>query len=117
MAEASTPVGQDLFNTYYRAVGRFNSLADANNFVNRVLERNTALVDAVASGTIDDKWLEIRFGFPTGIEALVSDDSGEPRMRPTYNVGVQIFHDSSSPNGYTVRTAYPLNNLPGETRL
>jgi hypothetical protein len=81
-----------------------------------VLERNTTLVDAVASGALDEQWLEMRFGYPTGKEALVTDESLEPRIRPTYNVGIEIIHDSGSSRGYRVLTAYPLNNMPGEDR-
>jgi hypothetical protein len=117
MAEARIPYKQTFWGTIYQAKGSFLSLSGANDLVNRVLERNADLVDAVASGAVDDQWLEVRFGYPTGKEALVSDESLEPRIRPTYNVGVEIVHDPRSPNGYTVLTAYPLNNLPGETRL
>jgi hypothetical protein len=82
-----------------------------------VLEQNKDTVDAVASGDMSKAWLELRFGYPTGTEAIVTDDSGKPRLRATYNVGVVIVRDPQSPNGYTVRTAYPLNDYPGEIRL
>ena len=117
MAEAQIPYKQTFWDTIYQAKGSFLSLSSANDFVNRVLERNAGLVDAVASGALDSQWLEERFGYPTGKEALVSDESLEPRIRPTYNVGVQILHDSLSPRGYRVLTAYPLNDIPGEDRL
>ena len=107
MAEARIPYKQTFWGTIYQAKGSFLSLSGANDLVNRVLERNADLVDAVASGAVDDQWLEVRFGYPTGKEALVSDESLEPRIRPTYNVGVEIVHDPRNPNGYTVLTAYP----------
>ena len=117
LQEAGIPIKQTLDGTVYRAVGAFSTLSDANNLTNRVLESNSAAVDAVASGTEESAWLVERFGYPTGKEAVVLDDSGTPTIRPTYYVGVSIFHDPQSPNGYTVRTAYPLNNYPGELHL
>jgi len=116
-AEAAIPVRQTLFQDFYRAAGSFPTLSDANSFVNRVLEGSPAVVDSVASGAVDEAWLESRFGYPTGKEAIVSDDSGVPTIRPIYSVGVYIVHDSFNPTGYTVRTAYPLNNNPGAIRL
>jgi len=111
------PYKQTFWGTIYKAVGSFPTLSNANNFVNRVLESNSDAVDAVAAGARQDAWLEQRFGYPTGEKAIVLDDSGIPQMRSTYNVGVYISHDSQSPNGYTVCTAYPLNKNPGELRL
>jgi len=116
LARAGKAVRWTIFGSVYRAVGKFDSLESANDFVNRLLERNQDDVDAVASGAKDDAWLEDRFRYPTGKEALVSDDSETPRFRATYNVGLKIVHDPTSPSGYTVKTAYPLNDIPGEDR-
>jgi len=75
MGEASIPNKVNLFTATYKATGSFLSLSSANDFVNQVLQRNTTLVDAVASGALDQQWLEARFGYPTGKEALVNDES------------------------------------------
>ena len=91
LAEAAIPEKQNFFETRFKAIGSFGTLSDANNFVNRVLESNTALVDSVATGVRQDAWLETRFGFPTGKEAIVLDDSGTPNIRLTYNVGEGLF--------------------------
>ena len=117
IAEVRVPVLQTLDKSYYASDGRFLSLSSANDFVNRVLERNAPLVDLVATGASEEQWLEIRFGYPTGREAAITDDALEPQIRDTYNVGVLIVHDSRRARGYLVKTAYPLNNYPGETRF
>ncbi len=117
LADVSIPVASNFWATIYKAEGSFPSVSSANDFVNRVLERYPGQVDSVADGTVEEQWLEVRFGYPTGKEALIDDPSLVPRIRPTYNVGVLIVHDGRRPNGYTVLTAYPLNSMPGELRL
>lgn len=54
--------------------GSFPSRETANDLVNRTLERNTSLVDAVAEGRQDSAFLKARFGHRTGREAY------NPRM-------------------------------------
>ena len=88
--------------------GSYNSIYDANNFVNRILERNPAACDLVASGQWDETWLNVRFGYPTGNEAYVTS-TGDIAVRPTYNAGVLIVHDERVPRGYRVKTTYPNN--------
>lgn len=95
-----------------KAEGAFASIESANDFVNRVLESNTTEVDLVARGVVDEKWVKVRFGYPTGREAFRPSADAEPYMRNTYNVGVLIRHDSRSERGYTVITAYPFNETP-----
>ena len=94
------------------AQGSFASLESANDLVNRVLGSQKPLVDLVARGTLAVAWLRHRFGYPTGREAFRSDAFAEPYMRNTYDVGVYIRHDSRAARGYTVITAYPLNQRP-----
>ena len=89
--------------------GSFLSEEAANDLVNRVLQNHKEEVDLVASGRFDQQWLEDRIGSKTGIEAI-SDDFLNIRIRPTYNVGVNIVHDPTSWRGYRVQTAYPLND-------
>jgi hypothetical protein len=80
--------------------------------VNRVLEENRATVDLVASGEVEEMWLEKRFGYPTGKEAFRPGPEQAVHMRQTYNVGVLLRHDPKAARGYTVVTAYPLNDEP-----
>lgn len=94
------------------AHGSFPTLESANDFVNRVLDTNSTTVDLVASGALNSAWLEQRFGYPTGREAFRPDAFAEPYMRNTYSVGLYIRHDARSQRGYTVITAYPLNERP-----
>ncbi len=91
------------------AEGSFDSLENANDLVNRTLRANSEDVDLVASGEVDDDFIAYRFGFVTGYEAYRPDPSTEPYERPTYAVGVYIWHDEHSPRGFRVRTAYPMN--------
>jgi hypothetical protein len=89
--------------------GSFVSVESANDFVNQVLQRNKDVVDSVASGGADSAWLEERFGYPTGVEAVLTT-ALTSYARKTYNVGVWIVHDERSPRGYRVDTAYPCND-------
>ena len=88
--------------------GSYDTISDATNFLNRVLERNTAACDKVASGAWDEDWLNVRFGYPTGYEAFVLP-TGDIQIRPNYNAGVLIVHDYRVPRGYRVKTTYPNN--------
>ena len=94
------------------AQGSFLSLEAANDFTNRILQKNQTRVDAVASGATDEAWLPERFGYPTGKEAFHASADEPVYIRPTYYVGVLIRHDATSPRGYRVHTAYPLNKRP-----
>ena len=98
------------YSYYKEAQSSFISRESANDFVNRILERNAPKVDAVASGLVDEAWLEDRFGFPTGKQAFRPGPEEPIYMRPTFKVGVLIRHDQRSKRGYTVHTAYPLND-------
>ncbi len=60
-------------------------------------------------GLKKEAWLQWRFGYQTGTEAYRPNIDTAPYMRPTYEVGVLIRHDKRSVRGYTVFTAFPLN--------
>jgi hypothetical protein len=81
----------------------------ANDFINRLLQSNTDKVDQVANGDSDQKWIQSRFGYRTGVEAY-PDEQGRITTRETYNAGVLIVHDDRVPRGYRVKTAYPSND-------
>lgn len=93
----------------FKRDGSFESVAAANDFVNRTLEQHASKVNLVASGAEDDAFLESRFGFKTGREAYTAGKL-QPYMRTTYGVGIYILHDPRSPRGYRVHTAYPRND-------
>ena len=92
-----------------KSEGSFNSLEAANDFANQVLQKHKDEVDLVASGEWDEQWLEDRFGYPTGVEAI-ADRTLNVVVRRTFNVGVLIVHDSRSTRGYRIKTAYPKND-------
>ncbi|KAB2910829.1 MAG: hypothetical protein F9K29_24055 [Hyphomicrobiaceae bacterium] len=92
--------------------GTFLSLESANDFVNRTLEENQAIVDRVASGRQDEAVINRRFGYVTGREAFRPDADSEPYMRNTYEVRVLIRHDPRLQRGYRVHTAFPMNRDP-----
>jgi HK97 family phage portal protein len=94
--------------------GSFLSKESANDFVNRTLENNKALVDKVARGQIPGATLNERFGYVTGKEALKETGESLAYVRPTYDVRVRIRRDARSPRGYRVFTAFPRNRLPDE---
>jgi hypothetical protein len=113
-----------LDDNYYRffgvtvdqaAEGSFADLLQANDFVNRTLDANEGIVDLVSEGQITrEAWIARRFGYQTGYEAYRQDADSDPYIRPTYNVGIFIVHDSSTANGFRVITAYPFNDRPDE---
>ena len=98
----------------YKQEGSFHTREDANNFVNRVLEEERAMVDRVSSGELREAALNKRFGFETGKEGYKPSGSEAANIRPTYSVRVIIKHDRRSPRGYTVRSAFPRNQIAGE---
>jgi hypothetical protein len=90
--------------------GSFDSIENANDLTNRTLRANSEQVDRVASGQDARAYIQYRFGFVTGYEVYRTDpDYPEFEARKTYGVGVEIWHDPSSPRGFRVRTAYPRN--------
>jgi len=91
--------------------GAFYSVESANDFINRALEANTATVDAVASSGLPEATINLRFGYVTGREAHTNSEE-DPYIRPTYSVRVVIRHDTRSPRGYRVFTAFPINLKP-----
>ncbi len=94
---------------FQEAEGSFNSLMEANDIVNQALRRNKSLVDLVATGKLDEARFHQRLGYPTGREAFRSNGDSEPYIRSTYGVYIIIKRDLSSPRGYRVHTAYPVN--------
>jgi HK97 family phage portal protein len=92
--------------------GSFLTQESANDFVNRVLEDNKELVDAVASGKQTQLTLNKRFGYVTGKEAYRPSGMDDAAyIRPTYEVRVLIRHDSRIDRGYRVLTAFPRNQV------
>jgi hypothetical protein len=49
----------------------------------------------------------------TGKEAFRPNGDSDPYIRDSYGVRAVIVNDSRSPRGYTVRTAFPVNERPG----
>jgi hypothetical protein len=94
---------------YQPTVGSFDSKELANDFVNRVLEANKELVDAVAEGKVPVATIDRLFGYRTGREAYLASGISTPVIRPTFAVRVVIHRDSKAENGYRVRTAFPIN--------
>ncbi len=94
---------------YQPALGSFDSKESANDFVNRVLEANKDLVDAVAEGKLPGATLERIFGYRTGREAYLASGISDPVIRPTFGVRVIIHGDRKADKGYKVRSAFPMN--------
>ncbi|MBI1867666.1 MAG: hypothetical protein HYS06_05150 [Methylocystis sp.] len=105
--EVRTPFG--LIVKYKPAIGSFDSIESANDFVNRTLEANKSFVDAVAEGRLEFATLERIFGYRTGKEAYLESGIAQPIIQRTYAVRVVIHADPNSARGYRVRTAFPFN--------
>ncbi len=99
-----------LFSVVDRREGSFDSIENANDFVNRTLQNNGPLVDRIADGDENGDYVTWRFGYPTGRELYRPDPDSDPYMRTTYSVGVWIVHDPGSPRGFRVITAFPRND-------
>ena len=99
-----------LFISFVKAdLGSYHTLEDAKYFANQTLQRNTGIVDRVASGQEKEFFIVQRFGYETGKEA--HRDSGDTGIyiRKTYEVGVGIYHNPRSKTGYSIYTTYPYN--------
>jgi hypothetical protein len=95
------------------AEGSFATPEQANDYVNQLLKLERDKVDQVAAGAKGRDLLERRIGSVTGKEAFRPDGDSDPYIRDTYGVRAVIVHDRRSPRGYTVRTAFPVNERPG----
>jgi hypothetical protein len=105
----SSVIRGEFVTLYKDEQGSFLSVEAANDFTNQILQKNSARVDAVASGFADEAWLAERFGHITGKEAFRGGPEDQVYIRPTYAAGVLIRHDPRSPRGFMVQTAYPVN--------
>ena len=94
------------------AEGSFATPEQANDYVNQLLKLERDKVDQVADGTKGRLTLEARIGSVTGKEAFRPNGDSDPYIRDTYGVRAVIINDSRSPRGYTVRTAFPVNERP-----
>jgi hypothetical protein len=95
------------------AEGSFESRKQANDYVNQLLKLERDKVDQVATGMEKRLTLEGRIGSVTGKEAFRPNGDSDSYIRDTYGVRAVIINDSRSPRGYTVRTAFPVNERPG----
>jgi hypothetical protein len=96
---------------YGEALGRFDSVKDANELVSSVLNANKDSVDRVSSGERRGAVLQKEFGYQTGTEAFRSSADSDPFLRRTYAVRVVIRYVPGSDKGYGIVTAYPINKL------
>ncbi|HXO72774.1 MAG TPA: RNase A-like domain-containing protein [Bradyrhizobium sp.] len=95
------------------AEGSFATREQANDYVNQLLKLERDKVDQVATGAAKRLKLESRIGSVTGYEAFRLNGDSDPYIRDTYGVRAIIIHDSRSQRGYTVRTAFPVNQRRG----
>jgi SPP1 gp7 family putative phage head morphogenesis protein len=106
----TVPQARTLFYTVYRwRHGSFSSLAAAERLTNANLSRNADIVNAVATGQLEDAFITSTFSSITGQEAyrLTRRASSPIRLRTTYGVGTYIRHAPDMPNGFIIITSYP----------
>lgn len=106
----TVPQARTLFYTVYRwRHGTFSSLAAAERLTNANLSRNADVVNAVATGRVEDAFITSTFSSITGQEAyrLTRRTSSPIRLRTTYGVGTYIRHAPDMPNGFRIITSYP----------
>jgi SPP1 gp7 family putative phage head morphogenesis protein len=106
----TVPQARTLFYTVYRwRHGSFSSLAAAERLTNANLSRNADIVNAVATGRLEDAFITSTFSSNTGQQAyrLTRRASSPIRLRTTYAVGTYIRHAPDMPNGFIIITSYP----------
>ena len=106
----TVPQARTLFYTVYRwRHGSFSSLAAAERLTNANLSRNADIVNAVATGQLEDAFITSAFSSITGQEAyrLTRRASSPIRLRTTYGVGTYVRHAPDMPNGFIIITSYP----------
>jgi hypothetical protein len=96
-----------------KRAGSFSSLEAANKLVNSTISANRDVVERFAAGgwmVSDFQYLWADFGSVTGKEAYAWNDRRmSVEMRETQSVFVELRRRTSSPNGYIVYRAYPVN--------
>ena len=92
----------------YPIIGTFQSLYEANLYVNEALRRQSSLVEAVIRGDFGDqpKWVIQEIGLPTGREGKY--ENGVVTFQTTRAVKISI-QRAKNKNGFRVITAYPSN--------
>lgn len=93
-------------------VGSFPSLAAANKLVNSTLAQKPSIVDDVAAGRAEAATIEAWFNAPTGYESYKPRIGMQASIRDTFGVRIRLIHDSRSPRGFRIFTAFPIN--PGD---
>lgn len=98
----------DGLNYRYPIIGSFQSLYEANLYVNEALARQSALVEAVKRGDYGSqpKWVFQEIGLPTGREGIY--ENGVVNFYTTRAVTVSI-QRANNANGFRVITAFPSN--------
>ena len=96
-----------------KRAGSFPSIEAASKLVSATIAANQDKVDAFVAGGLLHAlpWqnLFLKFRSRTGYEAYVADDESRPVMRDTYSVMVSLRRSASSPKGYFIVSAFPLN--------
>jgi hypothetical protein len=105
--ELRTPFG--VVVRYKSAIGSFDSIESANDFVNRTIEANRELVDELIEGRRDYAKLDWIFGYRTGKEAYLESGISKPVIQRTHGARVIIHGDPNNVRGYRVLTAFPIN--------
>jgi hypothetical protein len=80
--------------------------------INSTIAANRNLVEQLISGAFgDNEKIRINktFGSITGKEAFAPSPRAEPEIRPTYGVAVVLRHKPKSVYGFTLVTAFPIN--------
>lgn len=110
MSASSFCLPFNLLCTGLKRAGTFTSLNSATRLINATLSANSARVQQVVRGDVNNAFVTARFSSPTGREAYARSDREAPIIRPTFGVGVLIQHDTAAPGGFRVTTGYPRND-------
>lgn len=92
-----------------KRVRTFDSIESARDFISSTMDKNSAELERVANGDQQEAFIQARFGYPTGREAVSIPSDSPIRVRTTYGVTMFIVHDSTSDKGFRIITAYPEN--------
>lgn len=93
-----------------QSAGSFPSLEAANKLVSSTIAGNwEEIVQFIHGPASRSRAFDSFFASPTGYEAYANSGNSQPYMRDTYGTRVVIAQDPTSPRGYRIVTAFPIN--------
>jgi hypothetical protein len=88
-------------------IGSFSSLEAANKLVNATLSRNRGLLESLIAGKVNGGVATAFFPYVTGYQSYAPKFNSTVQIRDTNGVRIVLVRDTTSKNGFRIKTAYP----------